>query len=143
VLFRSQAAIEAWMFPRVYQECGHVLTDDAVVVVKGRLDTREEPPKLVVIEVRPIDVSGDDRPLELRVPEHLTDAKVQELKACLLEHPGPREVRLRIGRHVIRLPSTFNVDDRNGLMGEVRRILGPDVLAPAAAPASPRTGTGE
>jgi DNA polymerase-3 subunit alpha len=138
VLEDLQAAIETWVFPRVYQECGHKLLEDSVVVVKGRLDTREEPPKLVVMEVKAIDLTPPDgRPLDLRVPGHqLTDAKVEELKACLLEHPGPKEVRLHVGEHVIRLPATFNVDDRNGLIGEVRRILGPDALVAPAVPAA-------
>ena len=131
VLEDLQAAIETWVFPRVYQEYGHLLLDDAVVVVKGRLDTREEPPKLVVMEVKPIDVSSaDDRPLELVLPlSQLTDSMVEELKKRLLDHPGPTPVHLRVGDKVIRLPSQFNVSAANGLLGEVREVLGAGALA--------------
>ena len=52
VLEDLESAIEAFVFPRSMQSFGHLLENDAVVVVKGRLDTREEPAKLVAIRSR-------------------------------------------------------------------------------------------
>jgi DNA polymerase III subunit alpha len=54
----------------------------------------------------------------------LTDATVGGLKDVLSRHPGPSSVLLHVGDKVLRLPPEFNVDCRNGLVGELKRLLG-------------------
>ncbi len=46
------------------------------------------------------------------------------LKEILSGHPGPSPVLLHVGAKVLRLPPEFNVDCRNGLVGELKRLLG-------------------
>src|SRR5579875_4127293 len=52
VLEDLESSIEVWVFPRTMAEVGHLLADDAVVLVRGRLDSRDEPPKLICSELR-------------------------------------------------------------------------------------------
>jgi DNA polymerase-3 subunit alpha len=128
VLEDLEAAIEAWVFPRTHQDYGALLRDDAVVCVKGRLDKREEPAKLIVMEVRPVELNGDQGPpVHFELPlATLTDATVDALKAVLLEHPGDSPVYLHVGEKILKLPDEFCVDARNGLCAEVRVLLGPN-----------------
>jgi DNA polymerase-3 subunit alpha len=128
VLEDLEAAIEAFVFPRTHLEYGSLLRDDAVVCVKGRLDKREEPAKLIVMEVRAVELHGDEGPpLRLRLPlETLTDERVHRLKELLVEHPGDSPVFLEVGEQTLKLPAEFNVDARNGLCAEVRVLLGPN-----------------
>jgi DNA polymerase-3 subunit alpha len=125
-----QSAIEVFVFPKTMHEWGSMLTDDAVVCIKGRLDTREDEPKLVCMEVRrPELVLGGGPPLRLSLPlAGLSDAKVDALKGLLGEHPGDSPVLLHVGEKVLRLAEAFNVDCRNGLMGELRVLLGPSAV---------------
>ena len=46
-----QSSIEVFVFPRTMTEVGYLLADDAVICVKGRLDLRDEVPKLVCSEL--------------------------------------------------------------------------------------------
>ena len=126
VLEDLEAAIEAFVFPRTHLEYGSLLRDDAVVCIKGRLDKREEPAKLIVMEVRPVELHGDaGPPLRLRLPlETLTDERVHRLKEILVEHPGESPVFLHVGEQILRLPAEFCVDARNGLIAEIRVVLG-------------------
>ena len=39
-------------------------------------------------------------------------------------HPGTSPVLLHVGAKVLQLPPEFNVDCRNGLVGELKRLLG-------------------
>ncbi len=126
VLEDLEAAIETWVFPRTMQEYGSLLQDDAVVCVKGRLDLREDQPKFVCMEVRRPELTLEGAELEIAVPVHaLTDSKVNQLKRVLSSHPGDQAVVLRLGEKRIRLPAEFRVDGRNGLVGELREVLGP------------------
>jgi DNA polymerase-3 subunit alpha len=125
VLEDLQAAMEVFVFPKTMAEYGGLIENDSIVVVRGRLDTREDEPKIVCMEVtRPLLERGEED-LHITLPLGvLTDAKVDGLKDVLSCHPGPSPVLLHIGAKVLRLPPEFNVDCRNGLVGELKRLLG-------------------
>ena len=127
VLEDLEAAIEVMVFPKTMLEHGTKLIEDAVVCVKGRLDTREDAPKLVCLEVTCVELAAAGIvPLRLAVPPHRVDEHcVEELKRMLVEHPGDSPVFLKLGTTEMRLPPTFNVDTTNGLLGELRVLLGP------------------
>ena len=126
-----QSAIDVWVFPKTMHEYGPILSDDAIVCVKGRLDLRDDQPKWVALEIRRPEFvpEGDVRPVRLSLPlSRLTESTVSALKRVLTEHPGECPVLLHVGEKVLRLPSEFNVDARNGLLAEVRVLLGPNSL---------------
>ena len=125
VLEDLQAAMEVFVFPKTMAEYGALIENDAILVVKGRLDTREEEPKIVCMEVsRPLLHRGEED-LHIKLPLGvLTDRRVEGLKDVLSGHPGPSSVLLHVGEKVLKLPPEFNVDCRNGLVGELKRLLG-------------------
>ena len=72
-------------------------------------------------------------PAELRLAlplVALTDDTVHRLKDILVEHPGGSPVLLHVGDKVLRLPPEFNVDSRNGLVGELKALLGAGAVVP-------------
>ncbi len=129
-----QASIEVMVFPKTMTEIGHLLTDsvvDTVVCVKGRLDTRDDQPKLVALSVEAFDPVMDGAPpVRLRAPAHrLSAALITDLKTLLSRFPGESAVFLQLGdRQVLRLPDPWCVEASPGLMAELRVLLGPDVL---------------
>ncbi len=124
------AAIDVMVFPKTMLECGALLADDAVVCVKGRLDLREEPAKVVCLEVRRPDLAeGDCVPVRIKLsPGSLNDSLVERLKGLLQEHPGDSPVFLHLDKTVLRLPDQFRVDSRNGLFAELLVLLGANGL---------------
>ncbi|MDP9387591.1 MAG: DNA polymerase III subunit alpha [Actinomycetota bacterium] len=125
-----ESAIECWVFPRVMQEYGALLADDAIVCVKARLDTRDDQPKLTCLEVRRPQLTPEGAP-PLRVGlalNSLTESRLARLKELLAEHPGPSQVFLHVGGKVLRLPDRFRVDTGNGLLAEIRVLLGPNAV---------------
>jgi DNA polymerase-3 subunit alpha len=133
VLEDLNSGIEVWVFPKTMTEVGHLLADDAVVCVKGRLDLRDEQPKLVCVELKRPELNpAGAEPLHLTLPIHaLTDERVASLKRLLCEHPGPAPVLLHVGAKCIRLASEFSVDTSRGLLAELRILLGAACLAGA------------
>ncbi|MBV9936064.1 MAG: DNA polymerase III subunit alpha, partial [Actinobacteria bacterium] len=130
VLEDLQSAIEVWVFPKTMLDVGHLLADDAVVCVKGRIDNRDDQPKLVCLELKRPDLTTDaGPPLRISLPiTQLTDATVNRLKRLLKEHQGPSPVFLHVGEKVLRLAEDFAVDASNGLVGELRVLLGANCI---------------
>ncbi|MHB8669861.1 MAG: DNA polymerase III subunit alpha [Acidimicrobiales bacterium] len=132
VLEDLRATIEVMVFPRTMEEYGALLEADAIACVRGRLDLREEPAKLVCLEIkRPPLVPGADGGgsvpslFELSLPAHPTASVLDGLKRVLREYPGDTPVVLRVGDSRVRLPAEFAVDTRNGLCAELRVLPGP------------------
>jgi DNA polymerase III subunit alpha len=122
-----RSSIEVMVFPRTMTEHGHKLADDVVVIVRGRVDSRDDTPKLVAQTIDVIELSESNAdPLHVRVPTKLLSPKiVGDLKQVLADHPGDAPVVLHLGdRQVVRLPERWNVDATNGLVGRLRVVLG-------------------
>ena len=130
VLEDLNASIEVFVFPKSMADYGALLDDDAIVVLKGRVDLRDDRMKLVCMEVqRPELVAAGCTDLHVTLPLNaLTDRVVESLKRLLGEHPGDSPVFLHVCQKVLRLPSEFNVDSTRGLIGELRVLLGPNVI---------------
>ena len=127
-------AVEVVVFPGSYQKFAPLLERDAIVCVKGKVDLREDEPKVVALEVwRPNLEAGGD-PLILTVAaEACTPRLVEELKGILHSHPGLTPVHLRLTSgtktKVLRLPDEIRIERRNGLYAELKTLLGAGSLA--------------
>ena len=126
-----QSTVEVMVFPKTMQNYGHLLDDDAVVIVRGRVDTRDDQPKLMAMELERFEPVVDGNPpvhINLR-PAALSDELLSALKALLSEHPGESQVFLHIGeRQVLLLPENFAVSATAGLLAELRELLGPEAV---------------
>jgi DNA polymerase-3 subunit alpha len=126
--------MEVMVFPKTMTEHGHKLEDDRIVLIKGRVDRRDDLPKLICHEVEVLDAEqlAQARPIRVRLPvDRIREETIAELKVLLVAHPGDSEVYLHLGEsQVLRLPEDFWVDPAGGLVGEIRVLLGADsVLA--------------
>jgi DNA polymerase-3 subunit alpha len=126
-----EGAIEVLFFPATYQACMSLIIEDAVVVVKGRLDRREEAPKLIAMEVRVPDLPADGQgPFVVSIMEARCVAPVVErLREVLSSHPGPSEVHLKLltgsRAKVVRLDDKLRVKPSPSLLADLKQLLGP------------------
>ena len=127
-----EGSIEVMVFPRTMTEHGHKLVDDSIVVIRGRLDKRDDIPKFICQDIEVFDSSQMTAavPVRVQLPIHAHDPRtLDQLKRLLSEHPGDSEVYLHLeDRQIIRLPDTLTVDSSNGLVAELRVLLGPDAV---------------
>jgi DNA polymerase-3 subunit alpha len=126
-----QRSIEVMVFPKTMATYGHVLEDDAVVVLKGRVDTRDDQPKLMAMEIERFEpVTDGSAPVRISLsPNVMSERLLGSLKEVLSEHPGESQVFLHLGeRQVLRLPEQFCVDASSGLVAELRSLLGHEAV---------------
>jgi DNA polymerase-3 subunit alpha len=126
-----QSSVEVMVFPKSMTEHGHKLEDDAVVIVKARVDGRDDQPKLIAMDIEPFEpMSGEAFPLRLKVAAaRLSESLIEELKRLLGDHPGDSPVLLHLGdKKVLQLPPTWTVDVSPPLLAELRVLLGPAAI---------------
>ncbi len=134
VLEDLEGAIDVWFFPNTYREYGLLLGEDEVVVVKGKIDKREDTPKLVAIEVTKPDLSQGPRgPVVVRMDtSRCTEPVVERLKEILRNHPGLTEVHLELvsgsRTTLLKLDDGLRVAATPSLMADLKQLLGAGCL---------------
>jgi len=125
-----EGAIEVLFFPATYAGCATRLADDAILLVKGRLDRREDSPKLIAMEVSVPDLTaGADGPFVVSMPvQRCVPAVVERLQEVLRSHRGLSDVHLRLvnGRRttVVKLDDKLRVKPSPGLVADLKQFLG-------------------
>jgi len=118
---------------KTYQEFAPALTNDVIVVVRGRLSVRDDGMNLHAVSMFAPDVGSSlgSGPLVISVPEfRATTDVVTALNDVLIRHSGHNEVRLKLVKgdlarmFEIPYPVTVSAD----LYGELKSLLGPNCL---------------
>ncbi|HEY7432618.1 MAG TPA: DNA polymerase III subunit alpha, partial [Streptosporangiaceae bacterium] len=126
-----EGALEVLFFPKTYAECATQLADDAIVCVKGRLDRRDDSPKLIAMEVSVPDLAASgEGPFVMSMPvQRCVGPVVDRLHEVLRSHPGLSEVHLRLcnGKRttVVKLDDKLRVKPSPALLADLKQLLGP------------------
>jgi len=131
VYFRLEdlvGSVEVVAFPRTVNEFGPLIREDAILVVKGRLDHRGDDVKVMAhgIDEPQLDPDGT---VTLEIPARLlSPERVQQLKDVLVNHPGSAPVYLHMttdtGHKVLKLGDDHRVEPRSDLYAELRELFG-------------------
>jgi len=130
-----EGSIEVMMFSSAYQLAAHLLVNDAIVLLKGRLRRREDRVELSGSEVTVPDLTeGPSGPVVISMPvNRCTPPVVEQLREVLKTHPGMTEVQLRLQARqkttVMRIGDKFRVTPTPALMADLKALLGPSCLA--------------
>ncbi|MCS5719725.1 DNA polymerase III subunit alpha [Herbiconiux sp. CPCC 205763] len=125
--------ITAMFMGKTYQEFGPALTNDAIVVVRGRVSLRDDGMNLHAFSMFQPDLGqvGTAGPLQISLAEtRATTDTVQALNDVLIRHAGDTEVRLKLIKNdnvrIFEVP--FGVNVTADLYGELKSLLGPNCL---------------
>ena len=130
--------IEVLFFPRCYQVVGVDVAEDAIVLVKARVNRRDDRVSLIVNDLAVPDLSaggpgGPGVPVRVSLRTELcTPQRVSRLKEVLSHHPGTSEVHLALVNGtrttLLRLDDGLKVTHSPSLMGDLKALLGPGCL---------------
>ena len=135
VLEDLEGSVEVLFFPQTYGHVAVSVAEDAIVVVKGRVDRREDVAKLIASELTVPDLSEGPRgPVVVSLQAaRCTPPVVDRLREVLATHPGTTEVQLQLvngeRRTTLRLADGLRVAATPALMGDLKALLGPACLA--------------
>ncbi len=130
-----EGAVEVMFFPNTYELVGQYLAEDAIVVVKGRVDRRDDQPRLMAMDLSIPDISKPDdiKPVVLALPpSRCTPPLVERLKEVLTSHPGSAEVHLKLvngSRATLLRLGPLRVAPSTALMADLKALLGPSAVA--------------
>jgi DNA polymerase-3 subunit alpha len=124
-------AMEVLIFPQTYQLYSTVVAEDAIVIVKGKIDRRDDVPKLIAMDVTIPDLTiNDGAPFVVSLAlTRCVPPVVEQLREVLRTHPGNTEVHLRLRSPqrttVVRLDDKLRVSASPALHADLKQLLGP------------------
>ena len=128
------------VYTKQYADFGHLLHQDAIVLVKVRVDGGDEGrQRLSVIDITVPDLGQrQSGPIQLFIPESRVNPPLMEaLRRILANHPGPVEVHLTVvmpDREVsMRTDGSLRVLPSPSFFGDLKALLGPNCLEQPAA----------
>jgi DNA polymerase-3 subunit alpha len=127
------AEISVMFLGRTYAEFSPALSNDSIVVIRGRVSVRDDGMNLHAVSLTLPDLgqSLGSGPLVISLQEsRATTETVTRLNDVLIRHTGPNEVRLKLIKgqtaRVFEVP--FPVKVSADLYGELKSLLGPGCL---------------
>ena len=129
-----EGAIDVMFFANSYTQHSMNLMEDRIVIIRGRIDKREEQVKLMALDLSTPDISlAPSGPLIISMDTvRCTPPVVDRIKEILRSHPGKREVHLKLddGRKslVMKIGDDLRVTASPSLSADLKAILGPDCL---------------
>jgi len=128
--------IEVLFFPQTYQLYATAIAEDAIVVVKGRVDRRDDVPKLIAMDMTIPDLTAAEGTAPFVVSlavNRCVPPVVEQLREVLRTHPGSTEVHLRLRGNskttVVRLDDKLRVSASPALHADLKQLLGPACVA--------------
>ncbi|ANI92184.1 DNA polymerase III subunit alpha [Dietzia timorensis] len=129
-------SVEVLFFPKSYQLAAMDIAEDAIVVVKARINIRDDRISVFgdTLEAPDLVVTGGGAPFAMSLPTRQINAEtVVALKQVLGQHPGESVVHLRLvngaDSTILRLSEHLRVDPSNSLKGDLKALLGEACLA--------------
>ena len=127
-----EGSIEALFFSNTYNQYALTLTEDRIVLVRGRVDKREDQVRFTALEMKNADVSaGPTGPFVITLPiNQCTPPVVDRMKEILRSHPGKREVHLHLDENGMRTVMKLEtlITSSPSLSADLKSILGPNCL---------------
>ncbi|MFV2009189.1 MULTISPECIES: DNA polymerase III subunit alpha [unclassified Micromonospora] len=128
-------AVEVLFFPNTYELVGQYIAEDAIVVVKGRVDRRDDQPRLMAMDLSVPEITAADeiKPIVIALsPARCTPPLVDSLRDVLTSHPGSAEVHVKLvngGRATLLRLGPHRVAPTTALMADLKALLGPTAVA--------------
>jgi DNA polymerase-3 subunit alpha len=123
-------AVEVVAFNSVYATSRDLLVDDAVLVVKGRVDHKQAgETKLVALEISAFEATPERREVRLKVDARVAPAGVvRELATLVRDFPGDSPVYVdlvtSLGPRLLELGPDYRVRPDPDFFAEVKHLLG-------------------
>lgn len=121
--------LEVAVWSDTYQRTARLLEVGAVVMISGKLSSRENSLRMTANDIKPIKPDGEGRPLTLIFPrEKTTEADLAAVRQAVLRHPGQRPLRLEFhyanGRKaVVAADRRFAIDLTDDLKRDLAKWL--------------------
>lgn len=131
VLEDVSGSIDVLVFSNKYENMEEFLREDAIIIVKGRADHRDNTRKFLADEIRPLP-RDCVKPscISIRIATtRFSEEMVSHIKEILMQHPGSIPVHLSLWENgmettTVKLGELYSVEAESDLLAKLKSMLG-------------------
>ncbi|MCK5595183.1 DNA polymerase III subunit alpha, partial [bacterium] len=131
-----QGTISVLVYPAVFKKFDNLIEVDKLLLIKGRLDLREDQPKVIASNIIPLSETEEKltKAIHLRlISTGLDEQMLQKLKDLLIKYPGKSIVYLHVaipqsGEITMLADSKIHVSPKKGLLVKLRHLIGQEAV---------------
>ncbi|MFH0886709.1 MAG: DNA polymerase III subunit alpha, partial [bacterium] len=112
------------VFPKTYEKFSQHLSDDRIVVLKGKIDQRNEEWQVVVEDVESLESEEQKKYLHIDPAGKLSRENLENIRLILSQHKGTSQVFIHCDGTKVKVGDDFCASITPKLMLDIERLLG-------------------
>lgn len=122
------ASVEAFVFPRLFAETQLFIAKKKIIVLRGKLETKDRVPKILASEIFPIE-QLQQKVKEVNIKVDRKTIPLKELKSIVINNQGDKPVFFsfrddRMGNTKVKVGDKFSISLEPSALGKISSLVG-------------------
>ena len=112
-------------FPKTYEKVSFLLSEDAALVIKGKVDFRNDEAQVIVDSAELLEETSAKRSIHIRLSSSVRQEDLVNLKSVLAMFKGEEDTYIHIGDKIVSASESYGTRIGQELISNIERITGP------------------
>ncbi len=111
-------------FPKTYEKTSFLLTEDAPLIVKGKVDFRNDEPQVIADSAELLEETATKRSIHIKLPPTIKQEELVSLKSILAMYKGQEDTYIHIGDKIVSASESYGTAISQELISSIEQITG-------------------
>ena len=111
-------------FPKTYEKVSFLLSDDAALVIKGKVDFRNDEPQVIADSAELLEETNAKRSIHIKLPSSIKPDELGSLKSVLAMYKGQEDTYIHIGDKIVSASESYGTAISQELINNIEHITG-------------------
>jgi len=112
-------------FPKTYEKFSFLLAEDTPLIVKGKVESRNDEPQVIAENVEPLESVNAKRSIHIKLDPQVKQDDLSRLKTILAMFKGEEETYIHIGDKIVSASESYGTSINPALISNIEQVTGP------------------
>lgn len=117
-------AVSVVFFPKTYDKVSYLLSEDAALIVKGKVDFRNDEPQVIADSAELLEETGAKRSIHIKLPSSIKPEDLVSLKSILAMYKGQEDTYIHIGDKIVSASESYGTSISQELISCIEQVTG-------------------
>ncbi len=117
-------SVSVVFFPKTYDKVSFLLTEDAALIVKGKVDFRNDEPQVIADSAELLEDTNAKRSIHIKLSPSVKQEELVSLKSVLAMYKGQEDTYIHIGDKIVSASESYGTSISQELIHNIEQITG-------------------
>ncbi|MFA5104060.1 MAG: DNA polymerase III subunit alpha [Candidatus Margulisiibacteriota bacterium] len=117
-------SVSVVFFPKTYEKASFLLSEDAALIIKGKVDFRNDEPQVIADTVEILEETNAKRSIHIKLAASIKPEELVSLKSVLAMYKGSEDTYIHIGDKIVSASESYGTSISQELISSIERITG-------------------